>query len=154
MLPFLQDLWVGFHQVIWNVVACQVLKNVSSQSFNLRDKSIELFSHSETVNSTIHLVILHTYLWRWKSTCSLWTVREHASDVLCTTLTFRRGIFSAPVAFAKHLPGGEGNLWSHQQSCSHIFTFRSPTIKRHFFKHAVGNTPPINLLTTHKYVIF
>lgn len=35
--PFLKDLGVGFHQVVWYIVTCQILQDVSSRPLNLKD---------------------------------------------------------------------------------------------------------------------
>lgn len=37
-VPFLEDLRVGFHQVIRDVITCQILEDVSGQPLNLNDK--------------------------------------------------------------------------------------------------------------------
>lgn len=38
-VPFLQDLRVGFHQVIRDVITCQILEDVSSHPFHLKDNN-------------------------------------------------------------------------------------------------------------------
>lgn len=51
-VPFLEDLRVGFHQVIRDVVTCQILEDVSSQPFNLKDEP-DIDTHSSIFHHMI-----------------------------------------------------------------------------------------------------
>lgn len=40
LIPFPENLRVGFHQIIWDVITCQILEDVSSWPLNLKNNKL------------------------------------------------------------------------------------------------------------------
>lgn len=50
--PFFENLRVGFHQVVRDVITCQILQHISSHPLNLKDNKYQhLRSHTGSKSS-------------------------------------------------------------------------------------------------------